>query len=61
MRTYRTLEELIEYRRSKEPPEEKVERIRRMAERLAKVDKECHVRFQASIPSQALLDKVISL
>lgn len=61
MRTYKSLEELIEYRRSKEPPEEKAERLRRQAERLAECDRRCHKIFQDSIPSEALLNKVISL
>lgn len=60
-RTFASIEELIEFRRSKETIEERTERHRKQAERLARVDKECHAKFQASIPTQALLDKVISL
>lgn len=61
MRTYMSLEELIEYRRSKELPEEKAERNRKMQERMRETDIRLSKLFRDSIPSQALLDKVISL
>jgi ppGpp synthetase/RelA/SpoT-type nucleotidyltranferase len=61
VRTHATIEELIEYRRSQEPPEEKAARLRKQVERLAEMDKRCHKIFQDSIPSEALLNKVISL
>ncbi|MCY1427456.1 hypothetical protein D9M71_433030 [compost metagenome] len=57
----RTLEDLIEYRRSKESPEERATRIKAMNDRMAETDKRCHKIFQDSIPSEALLNKVISL
>jgi ppGpp synthetase/RelA/SpoT-type nucleotidyltranferase len=61
VRTHATIEELIEYRRLHEPSEEKAERLKKQAERLAETDRRCHEIFQASIPTEALLNKVISL
>lgn len=61
MRTFATLEELVEYRRSQEPADEREERLAKMRERMRITDARCHKVFQDSIPSQALLDKVISL
>lgn len=61
MRTYVSLEELIEYRRSQESPEEKAERQRLMQERMRETDIRLSKLFRDSIPSEALLNKVISL
>lgn len=61
MRTFATLEELIEYRRSQETPEEKAARIEAFKERMRETDARCHKIFQDSIPTEALLNKVISL
>ena len=56
-----TIQDLIDSRRLHEPPEEKAERLRKQAVRLAEIDRRCHKIFQDSIPSEALLNKVISL
>lgn len=61
MRTFSSLEELIEYRRSKESPEDRAARIKLMQERMRETDMRCHKLFQASIPTEALLNKIISL
>lgn len=61
MRTYRSLEEMIEYRRSLESPEEKAEHRRLMQERMRETDIRLSKLFRDSIPSEALLNKVISL
>jgi ppGpp synthetase/RelA/SpoT-type nucleotidyltranferase len=55
------IEALIEYRRSQESPEERAARIKLMNERMAETDKRLNALFLASIPSETLLNKVISL
>lgn len=57
----KSLEELIEYRRSQEPPEERATRIKQMNERMAAADERLNALLKASIPTQELLNKVISL
>lgn len=57
----KSLEDLIEYRRSQEPPEERAARIKAMNERMAETDKRCHKIFQDSIPSEELLNRMITL
>lgn len=61
MRTFVSLEELIEYRRSLESPEERAARIKLMQDRMRETDIRCSAIFKASIPTEALLNKVISL
>lgn len=57
----KSLEDLIEYRRSQESPEERAARIKAMKERMAETDKRCHKIFQDSIPSEELLNRMITI